>query len=61
MSIEGENHSKTVSVIRAMREGLGVEDMQARGVCDAEYARRVISRLRDQGMLENVLKPRASA
>lgn len=61
MSIQGESHSKTVSVIRALRKGLGVEDMQAQGVCDADYARRVISRLRDQGMLENALKPRASA
>lgn len=61
MSLMGENHRTTLAVIRALQEGLGVEDMQALGVCEADYARRVISRLRRQGMLGIALKPRLRA
>lgn len=46
-----ETPQQTAAVIIALRDGLGVEDMQARGIATAEYARIVISRLRKHDLL----------
>lgn len=51
-----ETPAETAAVIIALREGLGVEDMQARGVATAEYARLVVSRLRKHGLLATIYR-----
>lgn len=51
MSFADENPETTAAVIIALRSGLGVEDMQARSIASAEYARMVIKRLRRNGLL----------
>lgn len=42
-------------VVGALREGLGVEDMAVRGLVSEEYARGVVSMLRDLGSIEHAL------
>ncbi len=51
----GEEQGKTVEVIRMLRQGYGVEDMQAMGVCHAGYARMVIQRLREMDILRQAI------
>lgn len=40
-------------VMSCLREGLGVEDMNANGTCNADEARQVISWMRRNGSLAN--------
>lgn len=42
-------------VIAALREGLGVEDIAARGICTEGFAREVIAHLRAHDCLDRVL------
>lgn len=42
-------------VIAALRAGLGVEDIAARGICSAGYARELVALFRAQGCLPRVL------
>lgn len=51
-----ENPEVTARVVIALRGGLGVEDMQARGIVPADYARVVISRLRHYGLLSGIYR-----
>jgi hypothetical protein len=44
-----------VGVLACLRLGLGVEDMQARGICDADFARGVICKLRRMGELHQFI------
>lgn len=44
------------AVIAALRAGLGVEDMAARGIATAGFAREVVAMLRRAGALELVLE-----
>lgn len=52
---QGEIHEKTVAVIDALKDGLGVEDMQVQGIASADYARRVIKRLRASELIAHVV------
>lgn len=50
------NDPKTsAKVLRALRDGWGVEDMQVQGLCSAEYARSVIGTLRKMGLMHEIL------
>ncbi|MDK3017610.1 hypothetical protein [Pseudodonghicola flavimaris] len=42
-------------VIAALRDGLGVEDMQAQGTAPAGFARAVVAELRCAGTLDRAL------
>lgn len=42
-------------VIAALRDGLGVEDIAARGICSEGYARELVALFRAQGCLPRVL------
>lgn len=42
-------------VAAALRDGLGVEDIAARGVCSVGYARELVALFRAQGCLPRVL------
>lgn len=53
---DGETPEISAEVVKSLRDGLGVEDMQAKGICTADYARKVVSRLRGQGLLEQVVR-----
>lgn len=55
-----ETPEKSAAVILALRDGLGVEDMQVRGIAEADYARIVIGRLRHFGLLGGIYAPRRS-
>ena len=57
----GEDQATTVAVLKSLRAGLGVEDMQVLGIASADYARRVISRLRSSDLLEHVVAPKSRA
>lgn len=54
-----ENPEMTAQVVTALRRGLGVEDMQARGIATADYARMVIARLREYGLLARIYQRRS--
>lgn len=43
-------------VIKALRDGLGVEDIAARKIASADHARAVVAKLRRDGLLRNVLR-----
>lgn len=43
--------ARVAPVVKALAEGLGVEDMAARGICPAGEARQVIAQLRACGGL----------
>jgi len=51
-----KDHESTVAVLRHLRMGYGVEDMEVMGVANADFARSVISRLRSMGLLTGFLK-----
>lgn len=55
MAFSNEDHKVTVAVIRALKEGHGVEDIAVRRIAGPEYTRRVIARLRAGGLLCGVL------
>ncbi|MDD9726112.1 hypothetical protein PVV74_11655 [Roseovarius sp. SK2] len=55
----GEDHQTTVAVIHALKDGLGVEDMQVQGIASADYARRVIDRLRNSELIAHVVAPKS--
>lgn len=55
MSAEFHPRAGASAVIVALRAGLGVEDMAARGIAPAGYAREVIAMLRRAGALTLVL------
>ena len=50
------NYDSTVEVLRHLKKGYGVEDMQAMGAASADFARGVINRLREMGLLKEFLK-----
>lgn len=54
-----ENPKTSAAVVIALRAGLGVEDMQARGIATADYARMVIARLREYGLLARIYQRRS--
>lgn len=47
-----DTYPSTVSVLRALRDGYGVEDIHAMQIADADFARHVIAKLRGMGMLK---------
>ena len=44
-------------IITALREGFGVEDIEAKGIAPADEARAIVRRLRAQGLM-HVLYPK---
>lgn len=56
---QGEDHETTVAVIQALKDGFGVEDIHVQGIASADYARRVISRLRKSELLLHVVAPKS--
>ena len=50
-----EEDAMLSKVIAALRDGFGVDDMQAKGIATSEYARRVVDKLRSAGILRRVL------
>ncbi len=57
---DGETPEISAQVVINLRDGYGVEDMQVMGVCSADYARKVVSRLRYQWLLRQVVIPQCS-
>ena len=51
----GEDPAMTAKVIQDLKDGWGVEDMKVRGTCTADYARKVVKRLRKDGMLKRCM------
>ena len=47
----------TERVIGALRDGLGVEDMHALHIADIEYARTVVRRLAEIGLIDQFYRP----
>ena len=41
----------TANVIHALSDGFGVEDIHVKGIADIEYARAVVRRLTDMGLI----------
>jgi hypothetical protein len=50
------NHDSTVAVMKHLKQGYGVEDIEAMGIASADFARGVVARLRDMGLLKEFLK-----
>lgn len=46
---------RMADVIVALNEGLGVEDIAARGIAPAAFARECVTALRDAGALDRAL------
>lgn len=50
------NHDSAVAVLRYLKQGYGVEDMEAMGVASADFARGVIAKMREMQLLKGFLK-----
>jgi hypothetical protein len=51
-----DTNPKLIAVLKKIKAGYGVEDIEAMGIAPASYARDVISRLRSIGLLTGFLK-----
>jgi hypothetical protein len=53
-----EDPKMTAAVLRDLRDGFGVEDIQVRGTATANYARAVVRRLDHMGLIHDLYRKR---